>query len=203
MAAGASASPPPVEVAGPTSDGVTSAEAEAASRPALPWPKVAGEADALAPADEMDGASIQSSHDKSELPFSKARCIALVATLTGAAFLNVSLGGQGETGLGGLSASDVGRIPPESNRQLTWLSSLDPLPADCRHHTAHHWRGPRHPRESAAVDRIVVRARLWLLPAALGPHRRHLRQAFHLHRRLLLGHSRQCRQPLPAQRGRL
>lgn len=39
---------------------------------------------------ETDDASKKNDDDQPPLPFSKARCIALVATLTGASFLNAS-----------------------------------------------------------------------------------------------------------------
>ena len=52
--------------------------------------------------DVAEGAQDDSQNPNSGLPFSKGRCIALVATLTGASFLNVSqFLGQGEMSSGG------------------------------------------------------------------------------------------------------
>lgn len=64
----------------------------------------------------------------SELPFSKARCIALVLTVTGASFLNVSL-----------------LIPlHHSQRPYQTLESPDNVGAVRGDHFANGWSGLRH-----------------------------------------------------------
>ena len=104
----------------------------------------------------------------SGLPFSKARCIALVATLAGASFLNVS---QLLNSL----------LPPSQG--LTKTTEL--VRASRGHHPPDHRPRPRDPRGTAPMDNIRVRAHLRLLHALLGPSGRHLREAQNL--RLGLG----------------
>lgn len=102
--------------------------------------------------------------DKTGLPFSKARCIALVATVTGASFLNVSL----------CTMSLYNAVPYCFwwNACLTMKTTLiDPHRPGRGHYPADHWRRSRDPGESAAMGRVRLLVDFWLLSAALGPHR--------------------------------
>ncbi|KAL6403279.1 hypothetical protein AUP68_12619 [Ilyonectria robusta] len=132
------------------------------------------------PDDDAD--SIES---KDELALSKGRCIALVATVTGASFLNVS---TVFPCLDWLLVFDF--------RASLTLPFLDSRRPERRHYLASYWPRSRHPRYPPAMDRVFVRPSVWLLPAPLGPHRRHLRQATHLHPRFHLGHHMLRREPL-------
>lgn len=135
-----------------------------------------------------DGGGSELGDDASEdgLPMSRARCIALVATVTGAAFLNVS-----ETTTRCM-AWDISTQHYQTlfSALMTCLNSnmpTDPLRPKRRHHPAHHRPPPLHPRKPPAVDRLVLLAHLRLLPALLGPHRRLVRQAPRLYPGLHLG----------------
>lgn len=122
--------------------------------------------------------------DDDGLPMSRARCIALVATVTGAAFLNVSHSSQLHL---------IHDINP--NMYIT----TDPLRAKRRHHPPHHRPPPLRARKPATVDCLVVLARLWLLPALLGPHRRPVRQAARLHPGIGVGDGHNGGEPVCAE----
>jgi hypothetical protein len=122
------------------------------------------------------------------LPFSKARCIALVATVTGAAFLNVSPV---------LRTLCIFLDHLVLNVPLT--RSSDPFFAMRRHYPAHNRRGPIYPREQAAVDCVILLSRFWLLSPHMGAYRRCLWEALHLHCRLTLGHCHHGSKPFCAQ----
>jgi hypothetical protein len=117
------------------------------------------------------------------LPFSKARCIALVATLAGASFLNVSQ----------LLSS---LFPPYQG--LTRTTEL--VGAGRGHHPPDHRPRPRDPGVTASVDHICVRAHLWVLYALLGSSGRHLREAQDLRLGLGLVRCDDARQPLHTER---
>lgn len=134
------------------------------------------------PDDDDDADSIES---KDELTLSKGRCIALVATVTGASFLNVSA----------VSPRPDWPLVSDFRASLT-LPFLDSRRPERHHHPASYWPRSRHPRYPPAMDRVVVRPGLWMLPAPVGSHRRHLRQASHLHQRFHLGHHLLRREPL-------
>lgn len=123
---------------------------------------------------------LENAPPRNELPFSKARCIALVVTVTGAAFLNVRW----------------------ISSRLALLTEIDARGTERRHYSADHWPRARHSRQPPAMDRVFVQFGICLLPgttafrhsisnltstAPLGPPGRRLRQAPHLHLGLRLG----------------
>ncbi len=72
-----------------------------------------------------------------KLPMSKARCIALVATVTGAAFLNVCFRLQGLRGNFRRSSAPPPLLVSCQNLLLT--KRLDPVHAIGCHHSTEHW----------------------------------------------------------------
>jgi hypothetical protein len=107
-----------------------------------------------------------------DLPMSKAKCIALVATVTGAAFLNASCSSPQATPTWNIQYSThcVSNTNPPPPRLTARFPVLGPQHTERRHHSTHHRPVSRYPRESAAMDRLVLLAHLWLLSPALGPH---------------------------------
>jgi hypothetical protein len=88
--------------------------------------------------------------EESKLPFSKARCIALVVTVTCAAFINVKL---------------LLRICLCSKM----LIKVDFGHSSFRYHSAHYRPSIGHPRLAPTMDSLLVQLDLRLLPAPLGP----------------------------------
>jgi hypothetical protein len=78
----------------------------------------------------------QEEEGKPGLPFSKARAIALVITVTAASFLNVRVG-ESRVWDGALTGTDFGR-------------------AELGYHSSDHRKGARHPRLSPTVDCVGV-----------------------------------------------
>lgn len=101
----------------------------------------------------------------SELPFSNARCIALVATLTGASFLNVSPAFR-NTGTG-RSGSLTG----------TLTAIIDVVGAGRGHHPSDHRQGPRHTGGASPMDPVGLFSHIRMFHAFLGQGRRHLWEA--------------------------
>lgn len=110
------------------------------------------------------------------ITISRARAIALVATVTGASFLNVCVC---TTHLVLHSIKSPPLMP-------TYLFT-DPLRPSPRHHPSLHRERPLHSFLAATVDCLRLLACIWVLPPRLGPHRRPVWQAAHFHPRLRLG----------------
>lgn len=117
----------------------------------------------------------------SGLPFSKARCIALVATVTGASFLNVSI--------------DT-KIERYEDVLLTTTDSVRPGRGD---HITHHRQGFQHPRHSCSVDSVLLHTHIRLLPPVVGPDWRYLRQAEGVHPGITLVFCHNGDKPISAQ----
>ena len=77
------------------------------------------------------------------LPFSKARCIALVLTVTGASFLNV----------GNLCAAVSTRDPADCNINMILL---DFGCSSGRHHPSYHRECAKYSGQPTAMDRLCV-----------------------------------------------
>lgn len=130
------------------------------------------------PLDEKSGdvEAIQTSDDPSVPYASKARRIALVLTLTGAAFLNVPNHG----------------LNFSRNRSGLTLPT-DPLGSSRRNCLAHHWRKSQHSPQPPAMDRLGLLSDVRLLSAPLGSSCRRLRQAPNIHLWLRVAHCRHDR----------
>lgn len=83
-----------------------------------------------------------------ELPFSKARLVALVITLTGAAFLNV-------------------RLTLKTSRSYMLIRGLDTGCSSRRYHSSEYWESPQYSRQSPAMDRIGLLFDIRLFPTTL------------------------------------
>jgi len=134
--------------------------------PVRETPTAAGEAPppALMAASETV-AQRQEGASGSDLPFSKIRCVLLVATLAGAGFLNVSAA---------IVLPSKVRCPAA---KCCPLYLLDTICANGGHHPAEHRRRSRYSRESPTMGRLCLLVGLCMLPPALGQDSRPCGQA--------------------------